>query len=307
MEADLASTKESTIPLAVQAVSFLEDSGQSRVFIELEFPWKSLKYEFRQGTLYASFGALLMIYNHDGSLAARLSDFACCDYGNDIKKPAQNEGPAVHSEQGRAVIPDRFETQIELAPGTYELRAIFSDGENFGRKIIPLTVDRYDARQLALSQIALARRVHKLNAAHPPGPAPKQPGSFTPLISKGIEFTPATDPHFKKDELLCTYFEVNDPQPPSGAATTVKAHLRIVDANTGKVKLDFEPVSAAPYVVPGSSLIPIARGIDLSTLADGPYRLEVQATAAGQDTPWRAANFQVEAGNAPDIVLPATH
>jgi hypothetical protein len=305
MEAELASTKESNIPLAVQAVSFLEDSGQARVYIQLEFPWKSLKYEFRQGTLYASFGALLMIYNHDGTLAARLSDFACCDYGNDIKKPTQNEGPAVHSEQGRAVIPDRFETQIELAPGTYELRAIFSDGENFGRKFIPLTVDSYEAKQLALSQIALAKRVHKLSAAQSPDPAPKQPGSFAPLISKGVEFTPTTDPHFQKDELLCAYFEVNDPQRPSDAATSVKVHLRIVDATTGKVKLDFEPVSAAAYIMPGSSLIPIARGIDLSTLADGPYRLEVQATAAGQDTPWRAANFQVEPLALPKIVLPA--
>ena len=99
---------------------------------------------------------------------------------------------------------------------------------------------------------------------------------------------------------------MNDPRAISGAATTVRAHIRIVDANTGKLKLDFEPVSAAPYVTPGSSRIPIARGIDISTLTDGPYRIEVQATAAGQDTPWRSANFEVERGNAPDIILPAT-
>jgi len=43
-------------------------------------------------------------------------------------------------------------------------------------------------------------------------------------------------------------------------------------------------------------------------LADGPYRLEVQATAARQDTPWRAANFEVEPGNTPEIILPpASH
>src|SRR5260370_41904845 len=93
MEGELASGKESNIPLTVQVATFLEDPGQGRVYTHLEFPWKSLKYEFRQGTLYASFGALLMIYNHDGTLAARLSDFACCDYGNDIKKPTQNEAP----------------------------------------------------------------------------------------------------------------------------------------------------------------------------------------------------------------------
>ncbi len=74
------------------------------------------------------------------------------------------------------------------------------------------------------------------------------------------------------------------------------------------MKRDFEPVSVATYVTLGSSLIPIARGIDLSTLADGPYRLEVQATATGQDTPWRAANFEVDPGNTPEIILPpASH
>ena len=67
---------------------------------------------------------------------------------------------------------------------------------------------------------------------------------------------------------------MNDPQRPPGATTTVKAHLRIVDANNGKVKLDFEPVSATPYIIPGNSLIPIARGIDLSTLAMAPTVLK---------------------------------
>jgi hypothetical protein len=39
----------------------------------------AVSQEFKQGTLYASFGALLMIYSRNGTLAARLSDFACCD------------------------------------------------------------------------------------------------------------------------------------------------------------------------------------------------------------------------------------
>ena len=134
----------------------------------------------------------------------------------------------------------------------------------------------------------------------------KQAGTFSPLISKAVEFTPTTDTHFQKDELLCAYFEVNDPQLTSASSTTVKAHIRIVNANTGKLALDFEPVSAAPYTTPGSSVISIARGLDLSTLPDGPYRLEVQATAVGKDTPWRSANFEVLRGDAPDIVLPAS-
>jgi hypothetical protein len=305
METDLASPQEGYIPLAVQGVSFPEDSGQSRVYIELEFPWKSLKYEFRQGTLYASFGALLMIYNQDGTLAARLSDFACCDYGNDSKKPSKNETSQVHSMEAKAVIPDRLETQVELPPGVYELRAIFSDGENFGRKRVPLTVDSFAPKQLVLSQIALARRVRKLKDQSADSDF-KQPGTFSPLVSKAVEFTPTINTDFQKDELLYAYFEVNEPQRASGSSTTVKAHMRILNANTGKLALDFEPVSATPYLTPGSSLISIARGLDLSTLPDGLYRLEVQAIAAGQDTPWHRVNFEVHRGDAPDIVLPAS-
>ncbi len=92
------------------------------------------------------------------------------------------------------------------------------------------------------------------------------------------------------------------------AAPSVKAQLRILDANTGNMKLNFEPVSAAPYVTPGSSSIAIGRGIDISTLPDGPYCLQVQATdSAGKSTPWRTANFVVvspERSAASNIVLP---
>ncbi len=305
MEGDLASTKGSKLDLAVHAVTLFESSGHARVFIALEFPWQSLKHEFRQGTLYASIGTLLLIYNEDGTLATRRSDFACCDYGNDIKKPAKSENSEVRSADVGAVIPSRFETQMELPPGVYELRAILSDGENFGRERVPITVESHDGKELALSQLVLSKRVRKLNA-QPTEPAPKQPGGLTPLISKGVEFTPTTGTHFRKDQLLYAYFEVNEPERAPGAATTVMAHMRIVDANTGRVKLDFEPVNAAPYATSDSSVIRIGRGIDLDTLADGPYRLEVQARdAAGQNTPWRAANFQVESVGLPEIVLPA--
>jgi hypothetical protein len=304
MEADLASTTQSKIDLTLLAVPFYRDAGQARVYIELEFPWKSIKYEFKNSILYASIGTLLFVYHKDGSLAARFSDFACCDYGSGVKAPAKGQTSEFLSDQHRSIIPTRYETQIDLPAGEYELRAILSDGEKFGRKQIPLTVDPYDGKQLTLSEIALSRRARKLPAESLGLPA-KLPGAYVPLVSKGVEFTPTMSPRFKKDELLYAYFEVNDPQLQEGSATTVEAHLRILDANTSKMKLDFDPVSATAYVNAGSSLIPIGRGIPLSTLADGPYQLDVQATdSAGKSTPRRTANFVVDTGDVPNIVLP---
>jgi hypothetical protein len=48
----------------------------------MSFPWQSLQHEFRDGTLYATIGSLVVVYRNDGTLAAGYSDFACCDYGN---------------------------------------------------------------------------------------------------------------------------------------------------------------------------------------------------------------------------------
>jgi hypothetical protein len=64
----------------------------------------------------------------------------------------KNDGPELRSGEAKSVIPDRLETQIQIPPGIYELRAIFSDGGNFGRKRVPLTIEPYGAKQLALSQ-----------------------------------------------------------------------------------------------------------------------------------------------------------
>ena len=77
--------------------------------------------------------------------------------------------------------------------------------------------------------------------------------------------------------------------------TTMQIQMRIVDVKTGEVKSDSQPVDATPYVKAGSPVIPIGRGIDISKLPKGSYRLDVQATdSAGKGTPWRTANFTIE-------------
>jgi hypothetical protein len=51
----------------------------------------------------------------------------------------------------------------------------------------------------------------------------------------------------------------------------------------------------APYMTAGSSIIPVGRGMDISKLPIGSYRLDVQATdSTGKSAAWRSANFTVE-------------
>jgi hypothetical protein len=294
MEHDLASAEAAKIDLSVQAIPFYGHPGAARVYIKLEFPSKSLKHQIKDDNLYASIGALLMVYNKDGTLAVRLSDFACCDNNTGNKPPAKPQSSRGHSRQETSKIPNRYETQFNLPPGEYELRAILSDGEKFGRQVMPLIVDEYDGKQLAISEIALSRRIRKASSELREGSA-RILGGFLPLVSKDTEITPTTNTRFKKDEPLYVYFEVYEPELAAKSATAIEAHLRVVDANTGNVKMNLQTVNAAPYIQEGSPIIPIGRGINLKELTSGSYRLEVQASdSTGKHTAWRTADFSIE-------------
>jgi hypothetical protein len=302
METDLISPQEGSIDLKLHAIALYGDTETSRVNIQIEFPAASLKHEFKDGTLYATIGASGAIYKKDGSVAARFSDFACCDYGNSMKPSSNSQGSVNLSGHDTSMLPHSYQTQIDLPPGEYDLRVVLSDGKKFGRKQIPLTVKPHNEQEPAISDVAVCRRIRKMPAESTEAPT-KSPGSYVPLAIRGVEYTPAAEAHFTQKDTLFAYFEIYDSRFDSKPdarltgqpATKIKAHLMVVDVKTGDIKIDFQPVDAAPYAKPGSSLAAVARGVTLSTLPDGAYRLEVQASdSTGKITAWHTANFFVD-------------
>src|SRR5271163_2698492 len=161
MEDDLTSTKPSKIDLTLQAVVLYSQNNSPRVNIRIEFPRDSVRREFRNGTLYTTIGTLGVIYNKDGTVAARFSDFACCDYGNDNKVALTPQAAEPPSYQELSITPNGFQTQLDLPPGEYDLRVLLSDGEKFGRTQLPLIVKYPAEKQLAISELALCRRIRK--------------------------------------------------------------------------------------------------------------------------------------------------
>jgi hypothetical protein len=296
MEHDLASQAAGKIDLAVQTLALYTDPRSARVNIQLTFPWNTLKYDFKDGALRASIGTLGIISDKNGTTVARFSDFACCEYGNEAK-PSSSAAPGKSVlAQASTMIPSRYDNQIEMPSGEYSLQVILSDGEKFGVARVPLIVQDYAEKQLAVDAIALCARVRKVSADSSEVPA-GLPGSYIPLISKNVEFTPAASAQFNNAEMLYPYFQIYAPQLAASPPAGLKAHLMIVDAATGNVVQDFQEVNVAPYAHPGSSFVTVTRGIDLRNLSEGSYRFEIQATdSTGKITPWQKVDFSVANG-----------
>ena len=297
LEAAAKSGRTSDLDLKLSVASFTDNPSLARVYVSMDFPVQSLQYEFLDGTLYATIGSLVMVYRKNGTLAARYSDFACCDYGNEKTPAAAAQNAQKHEEQlpvGRALIPDRYETQFALAAGEYEVRAVLSDGIHFGVQMAALKVENYNASKLGISDVVVSRRVRKVptNATEA---AAQVADSYTALLSKGVEFTPAAGTQFWPEEMLFVYFEIYDPP---GAAASMEAKVQVnmqtVNVKTGAVVDTFAPVDVTSYRKAGSAVIAMGRGVKLNRLPPGEYRLEVQANdASGRSTGWRGVQFTV--------------
>lgn len=199
------------------------------------------------------------------------------------------------SRSDPAWIPGRYETQIEVPPGRYTLQVVLSDEFEFGRTEVPLEVAPWDGKQLAMSSIALSTSVRDAAVAAKEASEANFAPQYVPLVSRGIEFTLAGDDRFAKSERLFGYFEVYEPLLASDLVVKVQAEMRIVDANTGKLRQQLESVDAAEYRELGSTALRVGREIPISELTPGDYRLEVRATdSTGKTTPWHGAAFSIE-------------
>jgi hypothetical protein len=287
MERDLDSHKKAWIPLSVQSGFFYTNSQMARVDIVLGFPWGKLKHGFFRRDLQASIGVLGVAYNKDQTIATRFSDFACCASGTRwMANP--------RSEAGN--LPSRYETQIDLPAGAeYELRVVLSDGESFGRVVIPLDIEGNEGKKVAISSIVLCDRYRDAKVAAEEGEAVSLAPQYVPLVSEGQQFTPASRTRFKSSEHVMAYFEVYQPLSGGRSRTDVKAHVRIVDSHTGEKKFEFYPVDAKSYERPGSRVLAFAGDLSIAELPKGEYRVEVQATdSAGHSSSLRSVTFTVQ-------------
>jgi hypothetical protein len=195
----------------------------------------------------------------------------------------------------RVVVSNRFDTQIELTPGEYELRVVVSDGKNFGRARVPLRVGAFDGQRLMISDVVFGGVLRDaswvVREAADVSPAPITP---SPLVSNKVQFFPATDTSFPRSDHLPLYFEIYEPQRVD-QSMAISFRLRVTDLKTGSVVEDMERINAADWIQPGHVVIPVGMKLPTDKLKKGSYQLEVQAfDSAGRVSDWRQATFTLD-------------
>lgn len=110
-----------------------------------------------------------------------------------------------------------------------------------------------------------------------------------------MEFVPTGDTSFMKQGTLFAYYEVYEPLLAGLPAPQVQMHMKIINSQTGELKVDSGIRSAAAWIQPGSTVIPVSQQVAVDKLDKGSYRMEVQATdSEGRSTVWRTASFTVD-------------
>ncbi|MGA3176113.1 MAG: hypothetical protein ABSE19_02070 [Candidatus Acidiferrum sp.] len=293
MEAYAESNLREKSPISVQIGSFLGDFGAVRVDIAAEFSASAFKRKRGNTNPYATIAVLGMVFDRNSNVVARFSDSACYSSGFWSFFPGTHSPPAsILKELEHLLTPNRYETQVDLPPGEYDLKLVVTDGEKFARAEVPLQIDGSNRNGLAISGISLCKRFHKVTDGPPEGVRAPQ---YVPLVSNGIEFTPAGNTRFKKNDRLMSYFEIREPPLAGRGSAKARFQMKVMDAKTGELKTDAGVQDVDSGVGPGSFLIPVAREVAIDRLPKGTYCLEVQASdSAGNKTVWRAASFTVE-------------
>jgi hypothetical protein len=250
------------------------------VNLAIGIPSNALKFEKVKGKQHAAVNVLGIAYKPDGTIAARFSDTVNFDF-EDKKQLEEFQSRPFH-----------YENQFDVASGQYNLKVVFSSGnESFGKLQLPLVIDPYDGKQLSMSGVALSNELQRL-ADMSTGLDSQLLGDRKPLLVQGIQVVPSDSNRFKKTDNAAVYVEIYAPLLAGANPPQVGIELTVVDRKTGEKKAD---VAARAPTQAGSSVIPVGLKLPVATLAPGSYRVELRAIdSVGNTAKPSTADFEVE-------------
>jgi VWFA-related protein len=280
METRVSGEMAGNVTGSMQAPYFYTSPNTARVNLAIGIPPNAMKFEKVKGKQHSAVNVLGIAYKADGTIAARFSDTVNLDL--DGKKEVEE-----FQKQ-----PFHYENQFDVASGQYNLKVVFSSGnESFGKLQLPLVVDPYDGKQLSMSGVALsneAQRVADLSTDLDS----QLLGGRTPLVVQGIQIVPSASNRFKKTDNVAVYAEIYAPLLAGPNPPQVGVELMVMDRKTGEKKVD---VALRAANQAGSSVAPVGLKLPVATLAPGSYRVELRALdSVGNTAKPRTADFELE-------------
>ena len=171
--------------------------------------WRSISRQPRneasrrdKGKLHGEYDVAAIAYKPDGSVAARFSDAVKLDFDTQQQADAFLKTPY------------HYENQLDLAPGTYNLRMAVSPGggdtQAFGKAEMPLKIDPWNGQTLSASGLALSHDSHPA-ADMVAGLDGSLLEGHRPLVANGTEIVPTGTSQFQTGERGFVYFEAYEP------------------------------------------------------------------------------------------------
>ncbi len=283
LEARAAGEMPGNVTASMRAPYFYSSPEVARVHLAIDIPSNSLEFQKIKGKQHSEVNVLGIAYKPDNSVAARFSDTVNLDL--DGKKEVEE-----FQQQ-----PLHYESQFDIAPGTYTLRVVFSSGnKSFGKLESAVRVLPYDGKKISLSSIALSNNVIKVSDLDTSLDS-QLLEDRKPLIVRGFQFAPSATNHFKKTDNAVAYIEIYDPLLTGEKPPQMGLEFRIIDKKSGEQKLDVGVMETKDLIKPGSPVVPIAVKLPLTTLAPGTYRVDLRAEdSLNNSTDFRVAEFDVE-------------
>jgi len=281
LEARATGTQAGSIQGNLQAPYFYTAPNVARVNLAMEIPSESLQFNKDKGKYHANVNILGIAYKSDGTVGARFSDTLNLDLEKDELKDFTKN-------------PYHYENQFDASPGTYKLTVVLSaGGDAFGKFEVPLQIETFDGKQLALSGPALANRVQPVNQISD-GLDSALLEDRTPLMVKGMQITPSGSNRFKKTDNVVLYTEVYEPLLTSSSPPALGIAYEIDDRATGKKIFSTGTIRLDEFVQKGTPVVPVGLKVSLKDLPPGGYRLVTQAAdSAKNHTPTRGVLFDV--------------
>ena len=281
LESRAGGEMKGNVTALMQAPFFYTSPNTAQVHLAVEIPSAALKFEKAKGKQHAALNILGIAYKPDGSIGARFSDTVNVDF--DGKKD-------VEEFQKR---PFGYESQFGVASGEYQLKVVFSSGnESFGKLETPLSIDPYRGQEFSISGVALSNNIRR--AADISADLDSQLlEDRTPLLVQGMQISPSASNHFKKTDTAAIYAEVYEPLLKNPNPPEVAYELIIVERKTGQEKLHIG--ERTPKGKAGDPVISLGLKLPVASLGPGSYRVNLRAVDSSDNiSKTRTVDFEVE-------------